>query len=168
MDLNMMSQRYSVGFMSVRLVWKPVNGINVFILQELTYSCHIRRGNIVHQSRFHSNTQRQGAIIYVQVCVSLSLLTHHQSDHAEQCWREHNVYHSFSRPFNICHRSSEGTCSYLWKAQSASASSGVILQMPVRFHGTVQWAVNTGPLYCHSRKLTVQDNSKHFITIPTV
>ncbi len=30
-------------------------------------------------------------------------LTNHQIDHAEWYYRQHNILHSFSRPFHICH-----------------------------------------------------------------
>lgn len=102
----------------------PFNGIDSFILQELlAYTCHMRQGIIMHQeepktsctSEGSDNGSKdlisvpnvgQGAIIYsVQVCASL-----------------HGYIHQdFSGPFQICHMSSEWTCSYLWKAQDASA-----------------------------------------------
>ncbi|MED6232561.1 hypothetical protein ATANTOWER_032388 [Ataeniobius toweri] len=75
----------------VRGAWRPVNGINSFILRELpAYSCHMRPGMFMHQAepRTHFTSEgtnsgskdfipipngSQAAIVYpVQVCVFLS------------------------------------------------------------------------------------------------
>ncbi|MEQ2304537.1 hypothetical protein AMECASPLE_028105 [Ameca splendens] len=72
-------------WISVRGAWRPVNGMNSFILQELpAHSCHMKPCIIMHQeeTRTHctskgSNSGFQGAIIYpIQFLQTLSHLSH--------------------------------------------------------------------------------------------
>lgn len=38
-----------------------------------------------------------------------------QNDYAQQCCRQHHVHRDFSRPFNICHTSSEYLSNQIYK-----------------------------------------------------
>ncbi len=70
-------------------------------------------------------------------------LTHCQPTHAGWWCRQHNILHSISTLFHICHMFSVWTCSHLWREQGANggpADYGVLWQMPIKLHSAVLWA----------------------------
>lgn len=75
------------------VVWEmlgPVSGIISFILQKMpAYSCHMSLGIVMHQEEPKAHCTNAGS--------------DNEPSHAEQCHRQHNVFHSFSRPLHICH-----------------------------------------------------------------
>lgn len=91
-------------------------------------------GSTQHQSRvwewlqrFHPDTQWEskcchltcrGLCVPPWICFPRPSLTHHLISHAELCYRQHNVLHGFSRPFNVSNTCSGWTCTHLWKVQS--------------------------------------------------
>ncbi len=85
----------------------------------------------------------RGVCIPSWICLPRPSLSHHQTSHAEWCYRQRNVLHGISWPFHVCHKCSGWTCSHLCKAQGTSggpASSGVQWQMQIELHGAGQWA----------------------------
>lgn len=144
MDLNMMSQKCSIRF---RL--SECGGQSMIAFP--SSSCHMRPGIIMYQEEPRTywtiKGSNNGSINFIQIPnnpthTPRQTLIHHQIDHAEQCYRQHNIHSGFSRPF-LCHMSSEWICSHLWKEQGASAgpaNSVVLWQMAVELHGAGRWA----------------------------
>lgn len=138
---NMMSQS-SVGFRSGDCGVQSMESVSLSSQELPAYFCHMRLGIVTHheESRTHwtswwSDTgsryfipifnSSRGVVTYlVEVCVSLhgydSLsVTYHQTGHAEQFYKPHNVLQGFSKPFHGCHMCSGWTWSHLWKTMDA-------------------------------------------------
>lgn len=73
----------------------------------------------------------------------LVISSHHQTGHAEPCDREHNVFHSFSRPCYICLKVCRVSLRLFVKSTGCQwwiCRFCLHCQMPIGLHTAVDWA----------------------------